>query len=178
MVDRVQLRTHPNPPRVGLQDAPSMYPRCSLGWYCVASIPLQHYGYTPTPSPSLTLALTLTHTPHIACLNSGATLEEVRSVLDSTQTIWGNKAQVVVDALWSDLNRRSLQKWSEPKSEGVFSPTIAEIFEANPNITNSHPTVHETSEVFLSPTTTITTTTTTTTTPPPTSSILCLRQHT
>jgi hypothetical protein len=53
-------------------------------------------------------------------LNSGCTLEEVRSVLDQTEKVWGTPAQIMVDALWTDLNKKSLHSWQDGSCESTL----------------------------------------------------------
>jgi 4-carboxymuconolactone decarboxylase len=49
----------------------------------------------------------------MVALNSGCTLEEVRSVLDQTERVWGTTAQMMVDGLWTDLNKKALNQWRD-----------------------------------------------------------------
>lgn len=56
----------------------------------------------------------------IVALNSGCTLEEVRSVLDQTEKVWGTSAQIMVDALWTDLNKKSLHSWQDGSCESTL----------------------------------------------------------
>eukprot|EP01125_Pyxidicula_operculata_P018330 TRINITY_DN6505_c0_g1_i1.p1 TRINITY_DN6505_c0_g1~~TRINITY_DN6505_c0_g1_i1.p1 ORF type:complete len:524 (-),score=80.48 TRINITY_DN6505_c0_g1_i1:78-1649(-) len=44
----------------------------------------------------------------LGALNLGATVEEVRGVLDACELVWGVNSQTVVDALWVDLNKKKL----------------------------------------------------------------------
>lgn len=44
----------------------------------------------------------------IQALRAGATVEEVRGVLDQTNLVWGQFAQAAVDALWSDMKINSM----------------------------------------------------------------------
>jgi len=47
-------------------------------------------------------------------LTAGATLEEVRGVLDMTGAVWGPANQAVVDNLWRELNPKHTDHWRLP----------------------------------------------------------------
>jgi hypothetical protein len=75
-------------------------------------------------------------------LNSGCTLEEVRSVLDQTEKVWGTSAQIMVDALWTDLNKKSLHSWQDGSCESTLhNHGGSHIPVSTPIPTNNHGTV-------------------------------------
>lgn len=41
-----------------------------------------------------------------AALNAGATLEEIEIIREQTHLMWSETSQIMIDALWRDLNKR------------------------------------------------------------------------
>ena len=55
----------------------------------------------------------------IMTLTAGATLEEVRAVLDTVTDIWGSEQQAAIDSFWSDLTLRRVAErgWDFEKAD-------------------------------------------------------------
>lgn len=67
------------------------------------------------------------HSHMLGALHCGATLAEVRCVLDQTQLAWGRDAQVMVDAFWLAFERAELRRVhgvKKPAAEGKASMPV------------------------------------------------------
>jgi len=43
------------------------------------------------------------HSHLLGALNAGATLHQIRGILDQTATVWGTASQIIVDGYWLDF---------------------------------------------------------------------------
>ena len=64
-----------------------------------------------------------------SCLKAGASMEDVRGILDQTGLVWGSEAQRAVDAIWADFNiKRFEELWLKRHEAGgklVCDPEFA-----------------------------------------------------
>jgi alkylhydroperoxidase/carboxymuconolactone decarboxylase family protein YurZ len=73
----------------------------------------------------------------LMALTAGATLEEIRGVLDMTEEVWGSGRQAMYDALWQDLDLDNISEtgWRLPEDPAEREKVMATEGAIDPNTT-------------------------------------------
>lgn len=93
---------------------------CARSWSCLEAphSPSSRYGGTCQVYWRSLTGAALQSTIY-SCLKAGASMEDVRGILDQTGLVWGSEAQRAVDAIWADFNiKRFEELWLKGHEAG------------------------------------------------------------